>query len=133
MVDKNSAVLGLEYSREDAIPVPESNHSTICKFDSRTPNYELVISGIVDLVDWTLKEDLSPNGSSNTLPPSLATSIIDDVDDSSSSLSAPHRSTQVSYAYLPDFGDINIPNSDGPEHQPPFAGPFYLWPIITVE
>ena len=134
MVDKNSAVLGLEYPREDTMPVPESNHSTICKFDSRTPNYELVTSGIVDLVDWALKEVLIPNVSSNILPPLLAASVIEDNDDDSSSgLSAPHRSTQVSYAYLPDFGDISISSSEGHEHQAPLAGPFYLWPSITVE
>ena len=133
MVDKNSAVLGLEYPREDAMPVPESNHSSICKFDSRTPSYELITSGIVDLVDWALKEVVTPNVSSNILPPLLAASVIDDDDDSSSGLSAPYRSTQVSYAYLPDFGDISISRSEGPEHQVPFAGPFYLWPSITVE
>ena len=133
MIDKNSAVLGLEYPREDAMPVPESNHSSICKFDSRTPNYELVTSGIVDLVDWALKEVVTPNVSSNILPPLLAASVIDDDDDSSSGLSAPNRSTQVSYAYLPDIGDISISRSEGPEHQVPFAGPFYLWPSITVE
>ena len=132
MVDKNSAILGLEYPREDAIPVPESDHSTICKFKSRTPNYELVTSGIVDLVDWALKEVLNPNVFPNVLPPLLAASVIDDDnDDSSSGLRAPHRSTQVSYAYLPDFGDISTSNSD--THHVPVAGPFYLWPSITVE
>ena len=132
MVDKNSALLDLRYPQQDVIPVPESNHSTICKFDTRTPNYELVVSGIVDLVDWALKKVLSPNVSSNLSPPLLAASVIDD-DDSSSGLSAPHRSTQVSYAYLPDFGDISISSSEVLEPQVPFAGPFYLWPSITVE
>lgn len=131
MVDKNSALLGLPYPQEDAMPVPDSNHSTICKFDTRTQNYELVISGIADLVDWALKKVLAPDVSSTLALPSLATSVTDD--DSSSRLSALHRSTQVSYAYLPDFGDLSFSSSEEPKYQVPFAGPFYLWPSLTFE
>ena len=102
MVDKYSALLDLRYPQQEVIPVLDSNHSTICKFDLRTPNYELVVSGIVDLVDWALKEVLTPNVSSSLSPPLLAASVIDN-DDSSSNLGTPHRITQLSYAYLPDL------------------------------
>ncbi|MCJ1273174.1 hypothetical protein MMC21_000963 [Puttea exsequens] len=124
VVDKNSALLGLSYPQEDAIPVPESNHSNICKFGTKTQNYELVVSGIADLVDWALKEI------SNLQEPSIL-SISDD--DSSSSPSVPYRNTQVSYAYLPDFSGVSSSSSEEPKRQISFAGPFYLWPSINFE
>ena len=129
MVDKNSALLGLQYPQEDTMPVPESNHSTICKFDARTQNYELVVSAIADLVDWALKKVVAPDVSSSLSLPSLAISVPND--DSSSGLSAP--STQIAHAYLPDLGDITFSSSEEPKHQVPFDGPFYLWPSITPE
>lgn len=55
VVDKGSAVVGLPYPQEKVVPVPEANHSTICKFKSRTQNYGLVISEIRDLVDFGVK------------------------------------------------------------------------------
>ena len=131
MVDKNSALLGLPYPQEDAMPVPESNHSSICKYDSRTQNYELVISGIADLVDWALKKVLAPETSSSISTPSLATSVDDD--DSSSGLSAPYHSTQISYGYLPDFGSISFSSPEKPIFQVSAADPFYLWPSLTLE
>lgn len=131
VVDKNSAILGLPYPQEDAIPVPESNHSTICKFDSRTQNYDIVISGIADLVDWALKKVPAPDKSSSLSLSSLEVTVTDD--DSSSGLSIPYRDTQVSYAYLPHFGDTSFSKVEDPKGQVPFAGPFYLWPSINFE
>ena len=113
------------------ILVPESNHSTICKFDSRTQNYDIVISGIADLVDWALKKVLAPDKSSSLSLSSLEVTVTDD--DSSSGLSIPYRNTQVSYAYLPRFGDTSFSKAEEPKGQVPFAGPFYLWPSITFE
>ena len=131
VVDKKSALLGLQYPQEDTFPVPESNHSSICKFGTRTQNYELVASGIADLVDWALEKDLAPDVYSTLSLPSRASSVTDD--DSSSGLSVPYRSTQVSHAYLPDFGEISLSNSEDSKPEVPFAGPFYLWPSITFE
>ena len=113
------------------MPVPESNHSTICKFGTRTENYKLVISGIADLADWALRKALAPAVSSTLSLHSLASSGTDD--DSSSGLSAPYRSTQVSYTYLPDFGDIRLVNSEETKPQAPLAGPYYLWPSMGSE
>lgn len=131
VVDKNSAILGLPYPQEDAIPVPESNHSTICKFDARTQNYDLVISGIADLVDWALKKGRAPNESSPLPLSSLEITITGD--DSSSGLSVPYRSRQVSYIHLPDFGDSSFLKYEDSKGQVPFGGPFYLWPSIALE
>lgn len=131
VVDPNSAICHLQYPEEDVIPVPESNHSTICKFETRNQNYDLVISGIADLVDWALTKVLAPDVSSNLSLLALGTSVTDD--GSSSGLNAPYRSTQVSYAYLPDFGDTGSSSSKGPENEVSFAGPFYLWPSITSD
>ncbi|RDW63381.1 hypothetical protein BP6252_10926 [Coleophoma cylindrospora] len=54
VVDQNSAVLGLEFPREVQYLVPESTHSSICKFDSKTENYEVIIDHLADLVDYSL-------------------------------------------------------------------------------
>lgn len=131
VVDKNSAILGLPYPQEDAIPVPESNHSTICKFDDRSQNYDIVISAIVDMVDWALKKGPAPGESSSFSVSSLEISVTGD--DSSSDRSVPYRSTQVSYAYLPDFGDSSSSKSEESKEQVPFVGPFFLWPSIALE
>lgn len=131
MVDRNSAILGLQYPEEDAIPIPESNHSTICKLDTRSQNYEIIVSGVADLVEWALREVPALDDSSNLPLSSLEITGTDD--DSSSGLSAPYRSTQVSYAYLPDFGDTSFSSPEEPKGQVSYAGPFYLWPSITLE
>ena len=52
VVSRNSAVLGLPYPDENVVPLPESNHSSICKFASRSQNYELVVEALADLVEW---------------------------------------------------------------------------------
>ena len=116
------------------MPVPESDHSTVCKFDARTQNYELVISGLADLVDWTLKK-IPASDVSSTLLPLLPLSPADSAtdDDSSFDLSAPYPNSQVSFAYLPDFGSVSYSSSEEPKVQTPLAGPFYLWPSLTVE
>ena len=52
VVARNSAVLGLPYPLEDVNPVPESDHSSICKFTSRSQRYEQLVSAISDLLEW---------------------------------------------------------------------------------
>lgn len=131
VVHKNSALLSLPYPQEDAMPIAESNHSTICKFDTKSQSYELVVSGLANLVDWALKKALDPDLSSTLPLLSPATPGADD--DSSSSRRDLNRSTQLSYAYLPDFGNISLSNSMEPESQAPLTGPFYLWPSISLE
>jgi tetratricopeptide (TPR) repeat protein len=55
--------------------VPESNHSTICKFEGATEDYEVVIGYITKLVDWALMSPVAipdvllPPGSSSGTPP----------------------------------------------------------------
>jgi tetratricopeptide (TPR) repeat protein len=75
IVDGNSAKLDLEEPLEVIYQVPESNHSTICKFEGATEDYEVVIGYITKLVDWALTPPvaipdvlLPPGSSSSTLP-----------------------------------------------------------------
>ncbi|RDW57313.1 hypothetical protein BP5796_12763 [Coleophoma crateriformis] len=58
IVDQNSAVLGLEFPREVQYLVPESTHSSICKFESKTENYEVIIDHLADLVDYSLGNNI---------------------------------------------------------------------------
>ena len=91
MVGENSALLNLQWPQEDTIPGPESDHSTIYRFD-RTPNDEFIVFSIVDLVDLTLKQVSNTNEPLNLLQPLQAASVIDNTN-SRSGLSAPHCST----------------------------------------
>ncbi len=58
-MDQNSAVLGLEFPKEAQYLVPESNHSTICKFKSKDQNYEVIEDHLVDLIKFSLGDSTS--------------------------------------------------------------------------
>ena len=90
IVDANSAKLDLGEPLEVMYQVPESNHSTICKFEGPTEDYEVVIGYIMKLVDWALippvatHDVLLPPGSSLgpplSRPPSASSALNSDLD-----------------------------------------------------
>jgi hypothetical protein len=58
VVEQNSAVLGLEFPKEAQYLVPESNHSSICKFKYKDQNYEVIEDHLDDLVKYSLERKL---------------------------------------------------------------------------
>ena len=131
VVDRNSAILGLGYPLEDTVPVPESDHRSICKFASRTFNYELVIERIRDLVEWATKS-MVPVELDRLPSPMPSIVSLDDDKDSSSSWSNPYTSMPLSYSYLPDYDAVSQTRSEKEELAPKSMHVlYYLQPNIT--
>ena len=134
IVSRNSAVLGLPYPNENVVPIPESNHSTICKYDSRSQSYVLVIRALGDLVQWTRQ---IPSTESRTSI-SASSNSSDDLASSPDLWSSDSR-TLVSSPSLEGLSIVDSAKSpvlEGTESSqgdksPDRKGPFYLLPSIA--
>lgn len=123
--------MGLPHPLEDVIPVPESNHSTVCKFDGRSQNYELVISGIAELVKWSLTEVPASDTVSIRRPTSWTTLESDKSVDSD--LISPLGDLGLSYAYLPDFSRSDLSHIKVIKTPTTSSEPLYLWPSLASD
>ena len=123
--------MGLPHPQEDVVPVPESNHSTVCKFDGRSRNYELVVAGIEELVKWSLNEMPASDTGSIARPTSWTTSLSDErvVSD----LMSPLSDLGLSYAYLPDFSRRDLSAVRVTKTPVAPSEPLYLWPSLAFD
>jgi hypothetical protein len=125
-VDHNSAILGLGFPQEVLYRVQESNHSSICKFKSKDRNYEIIISYLADLVDYSLTANdakswsestssLSRPNSNNTFLATTELGCSPHLSDHSTIVVDRHRSASP-------FGSPNARRDDGPWFTQPNIG-----------
>ena len=151
-------MLGLPYPLEDVNPVPESDHSSICKFASRSQRYEQVVRAISDLLDWITSEphpwSRRSISSSSDLSDDRTSSASVQASESDISLPllnrsekpAPHTPAISRKPILPDstrarktvasgaaiFEKSKSIDNDGTSAQPAGKGPYHLLPSITA-
>ncbi|KAI9859462.1 MAG: hypothetical protein M1824_003803 [Vezdaea acicularis] len=125
VVDQYSAILGLPFPQEATYQVPESDHSTICKFEAKTQNYNDVIEQISDLVDWTINSPVLSNKTNTVLRPPLLRSFSDTSSVTDSHIDATDSQTSISTLLSPFriFSRAVSPKLRD--------GPFYLLPDTT--
>ena len=125
-MDHNSAILGLGFPQEVLYRVQESNHSSICKFKSKDRNYEIIISYLADLVDYSLTANDAKSWSESTSSLSRPNSNNNFLANSELGCS-PHLSDHSTivvdrHRSASPFGSPNARRDDGPWFTQPNIG-----------